>query len=144
MNKRQADRLLNVAKALRESPKPKAFTMSCFIRGDRLDQFEGWCNTPGCALGHYASRRDLQRVFTVITERDRDGNPMDYSLRFLHDEEGSEGISFSDNNFLKYFGLDSYRDADELFSSYGCGDASTPKAAAKYIEQFVANKLKAR
>lgn len=69
-NERQDRRLLNVARALRESPNPKAFTMLRFVHGD--DSFSNtvgsaadWCGTPACALGHYGSRTDLQKIVKI-------------------------------------------------------------------------------
>ena len=50
-------RLLNVVRALRESPKPKAFSMDWYGYGPN-EAFP--CGTPQCALGHYAAREDLQ------------------------------------------------------------------------------------
>lgn len=43
------ERLMLVVRALREDPDPENFTMWKFSK----------CRTPACALGHYASRRDL-------------------------------------------------------------------------------------
>lgn len=57
MNK---ERLLNVAKALRESTTPPdLFTMRFVMRE---------CGTPACALGHYAARGDsAKEVATQLT-----------------------------------------------------------------------------
>ena len=109
MNK---ERLLNVAKALRESPNPDAFTMRTIAHP---------CGTPGCALGHYAARRDLQDAFNL----DHAGY-----LTSISDESPFE-------TELKHFGI-SEEQEDELFGAWGCADAKTPLAAAEYIERFVA------
>ena len=42
--KRQNDRLLRVAKALREHPAPKRFKMTCYINGDEYDRQDGTVN----------------------------------------------------------------------------------------------------
>jgi hypothetical protein len=111
MNK---ERLLNVAKALRESPNPDLFTMARY-------GFD--CGTPACALGHYAARPDLQDFFKlkqngmlVLTENDE--------VPYGEDE-------------MEHFGIDE-KQAAELFGTEGCGNAQTPIEAAEYIEQFVA------
>lgn len=136
MNKLQAKRLLNVAKALREAPEPKKF---------RMDQWgyetQHKCGSPACALGHFAARRDLQKAF---------------SLDKFGEIESRTGDVFTDAE--KYFGLntESYDDvfndsesevfndseSDLLFNENGCGGAKTAKAAALFIERFVAKKLK--
>ena len=46
-------RLLNVARACRETPYPKRFTMQYVWTSDRL---------PGCAYGQYLARKDLWDV----------------------------------------------------------------------------------
>lgn len=112
------NRLLNVAKALRESRRPKRFDMSAYGR---------ICGTPACALGHYAARRDLQRTF---------------SLRFFGSGlliNGEPTREYSHEVILAHFGL-SAPEARELFSATGCQDAQTPAEAADYIERFVQRK----
>lgn len=119
-------RLLNVAKALRESKNPKAFNMNSLI-WDYLDALHP-CGTPACALGHYAARTDLQHFLKIrgFTVRYLSGGNLDaYYLN-----------SGGDRKLQNHFGL-SGDEVIELFDSDGCGDAKTPKAAAKYIEDFV-------
>ena len=106
-------RLLNVAKALRESPAPERFSMEYYAHRD--------CGTPACALGHYAARRDIQRTFTI----ERDG-----AFGFDIEYEGQIG---------DHFGLFD-EEVNELFGTFGCRDAKTPAQAARYIERFVARK----
>lgn len=118
MNK---ERLLKVAKALRESPKPKAFYMGRY--GYTSGDAEG-CGTPACAMGHYAARRDLQRTFKLS-----DGE--------LTDNDGAV-VWHSDHYACQHFEI-TVSEALELFDGYeGCGKATTAKQAAKYIERFVA------
>jgi hypothetical protein len=116
MNK---ERLLNVAKALRESPEPEKFDMDLYIHT---------CGTPACAFGHYASRSDLQDEWIV----DRCG-------MICAADDGSEldMIAFGDRS-LRHFDITAQQ-ADELFGpKHGCGGAKTAIAAAEYIEAFVA------
>lgn len=121
------ERLLNVAKALRESKHPEKFSMKDFANPD--------CGTPMCALGHYASRTDLQSDFYLIDPKLR-GSTVNSPLRaavFGDDEP----IGYDSRVVLRHFGID-YDAAEDLFGVAGCDDAMTPLAAAIYIERFVA------
>lgn len=137
MNKVHKRRLLNVARALRESEIPKAFTMRMytherdFAGGCGCDQCVRecveriaalpsgtTCRTPACALGHYYARPDLQRLGRI-------------------DDAGKIPYVYDDPPVLRHFGL-TYAEATELFAGHGCGDARTPMQAAQYIERFVA------
>ena len=109
-------RLLNVAKALRESANPKAFSMEFFAWGGRWILHP--CGTPACAVGHYAARRDLQRTFRIT-------------------KNGS--LPFADEDSYSHFGIDG-EEYDALFSAVGCGNAKTTTQAARYIERFVKRK----
>ena len=116
------ERLLNVAKALRESRSPRDFTMSVYGNKE--------CGTPACALGHYASRRDLQRTFVLVTdESDQEG-------MWVNTNDGSYA-SYSSEAVCQHFGIECDQ-AFNLFSAIGCGGAKTPKQAARFIERFVA------
>jgi hypothetical protein len=152
MNKRQSNRLLNVAKALREYPHPERFTMSCYIH-DLDTVHKSWCGTPGCALGTYASRPDLQRVFKVKYATDSQWNEktqtyLEIQAPYLGYRGGVdvtyrddvELASHLDEEALEHFGLE-LEEAEELFNETGCGNAQTPIEAAKYIEKFVARKI---
>ena len=145
MNKIQKKRLLLVAQALRESPNPKAFAMDSYA----IIEPDATCGTPACALGHFAARRDLQNFLRLETPRDLKS----YTYRFLNREaDGTEPIGlrfvrnhghrgtapYNDNRIIYYFGLESLRDAEDLFGPEGCDRAKTPKGAARYIERFVA------
>ena len=114
MNKVHSKRLLNVAKALRESPRPMMFSMRRFVHS---------CGTPMCALGHYAQRLDLQRTFRL-------------SNRCLM-ANGSVA-DFDGDEVKAHFGI-KYDDAEKLFDAWGCNRAQTNIQAAEYIEDFVAN-----
>lgn len=111
------ERLLNVAKALRESPNPERFTMGTYTHP---------CGTPACALGHYGARRDLQSAFRI----DANG-----TLRALRAGEpfGFQCLPAA----ATHFDL-SKEHVDELFETTGCDGAETAVQAAGYIENFVA------
>lgn len=110
MNK---ERLLNVARACRETKFPDRFNMGTY----------SWiCGTPACAIGNYAARADLQDEFTL----DRLGNL-----------NRNDGDYYGSSSLEEHFGVG--RDAAyELFGSRGCGNAKTAIEAAEYIEAFVA------
>lgn len=128
-------RLLNVAKALRESKRPSGFTMGhyCWTGSEGPDEtgVRHPCGTPACALGHYAARGDLQKTFKL--------DPEYGDVRLRGGEE--DLVWYNDGPVRTHFGL-SGGEAYELFGGYGCGDAETAKQAARYIERFVARKEK--
>lgn len=109
------DRLLNVARALRESPNPDEFSM---------EHFGSSCGTPMCALGHYAARRDLQQEFLLS------------SSGALQTKYGKD-VWFDDDQMVRHFGI-SEEMADRLFGAEGCGNAETALEAAEFVERFVA------
>jgi hypothetical protein len=124
-----AERLLNVAKALRESPNPDKFAMYSY----------GHCDTPMCAFGHYAYRTDLQTAF-LLTESGpelRDG----------------ECVSHDDQVVLDHFEFSSEDEANQFFGCHVAArharergltgpflvdEAKTANEAADWIERFVA------
>ena len=119
---RQNKRLLNVAKALRESPDPKNFTMHSYF---------DVCGTPMCAFGHYAARRDLQKSF----RNDPTGRwcPVDAAGNNV------EAGIIDDYSIKTHFGLN----VDEqfmMFSATGCNNAKSNISAAEFIEKFVKNR----
>jgi hypothetical protein len=118
MNK---ERLLNVAKALRESKNPERFSMKTFIHGKWGETPEHWCGSPACALGHYVARPDLQSEFYVHESH--------MLRRNTHKAVFTQG-------FVDHFGIE-FEEYDELFDEQGCGNAKTPEEAAQYIERFV-------
>lgn len=124
MNKQ---RLLNVAKALRESKNPESFSMGMYTR----------CGSPGCALGHYASRGDLQQTF-VLAESDGVDCPYEDSIET--DDLGrikvGAGLTCNAQAICDHFEIDK-KQAHELFAGSGCGMATTAKDAARFIEDFV-------
>lgn len=117
---RQDRRLLNVARALRESPAPEDFDM---------DFYRKFCGTPACALGHYAARRDLQSTF-FFPENSR------YIWKLVRPQFE---IFYDSPCVQTHFGLDE-DESPEIFGGNGCGNAKTAIQAAKYIEKFVKNR----
>ncbi len=120
MTKTQAQRLLDVATALRTaSPaKKKGFNM-----GD-------WCcprtGAPLCAIGFYADS-GLSTRFSIVRG---------YLSRRYH-LSGPEPF-VGGNGDRKYFGVgDDWR---ALFGTAGCGGAETALQAAKYIENYLDEK----
>lgn len=109
------ERLLKVARALRESPRAELFTMS---------RYAYW-GKPCDALAHYAARPDLQSEFRLSRFRDR-----------IYTAAGKRVHWFS-TEVLDHFAL-SRDEAELLFSGDGCNEALLPVDAASYIERFVA------
>lgn len=125
MNAKQAHKLLNVARAVREGD-PKNFTMDYY--GHYVEgSIKNTCGTPACALGHYAARRDLQKTMRLSI----DGEVCNAKGKYID----------AVHTASKLFGI-TEGEGWELFDSDGCGNAHTPKAAARYIERFVARKMK--
>lgn len=136
MNK---ERLLKVAKALREAPDPGKFDMGRHVHT---------CGTPSCAFGHYAARRDLQDAFSIDATRVSARLP----YQGVHLNDGTEAC-FSDDVVLAHFDLNE-EDAGELFGSLSANPTdnipetyarlartcNTPLEAAEYIERFIAER----
>lgn len=127
MNKQ---RLLAVAKAVRESPDPESFCMAAFggYRLNRPRAQEPSCGTPFCVLGHYAARADLQDDFKLIDDGLFERNVTFYGC--------STSLGYNYTAVLKHFVITPL-EAEELFGCSGCGNATTPEQAAAYIEEFV-------
>lgn len=119
MNK---ERLLNVAKALRESKNPRGFTMNVVHK----------CGTPACAIGHYAARRDLQEEIQLPSSRSDNGS-------LIIGVWGAAKLTGGWTRFVSdHFDIEPEQ-VDELFGFSGCGKARTAIQAAKYIERLVAD-----
>lgn len=126
MNK---ERLLNVARALRESPNPEQFHMSSYGHN---------CNTPCCAIGHYAARPDLQDAFALDK----------YGWLILRN---GDSTNYFRPEVLEHFDITPAQ-ASALFSGetdgddfdedgvptqvWGCDSAKTAIEAAEFIEAF--------
>jgi hypothetical protein len=159
VNRVQERRLLNLAKASREAD-PKAFDMGSYVHFAVFDwqcrpvDYNGrftphLCWTPACAFGNYVARRDLQRSFSMESVF-RDALGMEVSGPApggsVHGKlcnSVGERINHTRPEVLEHFGINVV-EADELFSSAGCGAAKTGKQAARYIERFVARKRRAQ
>jgi hypothetical protein len=126
MNK---ERVLNIAKALRESPNPDRFAMYDY----------GSCSTPMCAFGHYAHRTDLQSEFKMS----------EYGPVTVDDE----CIDHLDPQVLEHFDFASEEEANQFFGCHIAAreakkrghagpflvdEATSASAAADWIERFVA------
>jgi len=115
-------RLLNVVRALRESPEPHRFTMKSYSR----------CRTPACALGHYAFRTDLQDKFYL-------GEGLGLGP-VLHGRQCIQsGLSCNSTEIQEHFGLNA-SEAYCLFNTSGCDNAGNAIAAADYLEKFAREK----
>lgn len=121
-----AERLLNVAKALRESKNPDSFDMSFHLDHE--------CGTPACAFGHYAGRQDLQSAFRIAF----DGRLSAYNIETTDGHE----VWWDSDCVREHFDI-TEAEARELFFAYGCGDAKSASEAAEYIERFVARHTEA-
>jgi len=115
------DALRNAIRALRESPDPSEFTMRDFT-GDSD------CRTPGCVLGHYAARPDLQQTFKL-----------DRQLVLRDDEDAWP--SYEGPEVCEHFGLTAEQ-ACELFGPTGCDGAESTRDAIAYIERFIERELR--
>jgi len=117
-----AQRLLNVARSLKESRAPAKFDMGTYghSRG-----------TPACALGHYAARTDLQNVLFLSGTGDL--------MQANKARGGFVRTDYDDSLILSHFGLTD-KEVTEIFGCEGCGEATNPEDAAAYIENFVAEK----
>jgi hypothetical protein len=120
------ERLLNVARALRESPTPEKFEMGNVTHA---------CGTPACAIGHYIARQDLQQEFKPL--------PVDSiymgSLGTAKIVIGEDVFDWENVRVREHFDITA-REFEELFGPSGCGMAKTPIEAAEYIERFVADR----
>ena len=111
------ERLKNVIKAIRERKEEAHFDMRWWIQ----------CGSPACALGHYASRTDLQEAF-VLTSTEVEPAVVDTNHRSFF------GFTAEHFDITKQEALD-------LFRSDGCGQVGinsvTAKEAIEYIEDFI-------
>lgn len=121
-------RLLNVVRALEESPNPERFTMA---------QYGHECGTPACALGHYCARADLQSAFLLSkhTNRGESEQPTWPAPK----DDITFALAFDDDEVLTHFGINN-AEADVLFGSEGCDGARTALEAAAFIRAFVARR----
>jgi hypothetical protein len=122
MNK---ERLLNVARALRESKQPGAFSMERYMHP---------CGAPACALGHYASREDLQSEFKLRHNIPGDDEWLNASNGVV-DKHGVP-VHYDSSVIQEHFEI-GWDDAEELFSENGCHFARTANDAAAYIYHWV-------
>lgn len=119
----QLKRLQNLIVAL-EDAKPEDFDM---------EKFANQCGTPACVLGHYASRRDLQKTFKLRLDPK-------FGEGLIKGRDG-HSLGIYDRLVLDHFGL-TFQEAYDLLSTDGCDGAQTPKQAIKYIKRFIGRKTK--
>lgn len=93
--------------------------------GFTMYTFRTMCGTPGCVLGGYAARRDVQDVFCLV--RDQYG---------LHNAAG-ETVGYDAPEVRQHFGI-TKAECAVLFSSDGCGGARTAPVAAAFIRGWLA------
>ena len=125
-------RLLLVAKALRESPKPERFTM---------DMWAHECGTPACALGHYAARRDLQSAF-YLDEAGSLHSCRGHDLVYVdtHGVEIADHFGITPEDVCVLFEAKQWDIEEDTWATTGggCGGAKTAIEAAEFIERWVA------
>jgi len=124
-----SERLQLVARAVAEGDGPE-INMNVFFND---------CGTPGCAIGHYAARKDLQSEYesadTFVQRTDGVAFPAKY-LSVIED-----GFIFMYagifQDFAKHFDV-THAEATGLFGSSGCNKAKTKEEVVDYIENFIA------
>ena len=138
-------RLKNLERALRDAAERELkFHMGAwsYITADSKDAAGHPCGTPACALGHYAARSDLQDDFELKHRM----NGI-YLTEFGEKQIKYEGVQRSRDGFIdcpfqaavRHFGI-TREEASNLFSSSGCGEATTPTEAADFINGFILEK----
>lgn len=125
-----AQRLLTVARALRESPRPEKFTMGKVLHD---------CGTPACAFGHYVSRTDLQDTFRPVLLPWNDGPT--YGTYWVTPPDTGRYAAFNSPDVAAHFGITDMEQCELFDGGHGCGGARAALAAAEYIESFVARKF---
>lgn len=123
MTRTNIKRLRALAEVLREADRVpffrRIFTMSTWGFSLSSDTADAECGTPGCSLGHYASRIDVQRVF-ILNNRGKVETKSGHAL---------------ESETAHHFGID-HLQFSQLFGSEGCGNAKRPGSAAKYVDRF--------
>lgn len=130
------ERVLNLAKAVRETKYPEKFSMNSYVHP---------CGTPACALGNYAAREDLQSEFKLELVKDEFGD----FFRIAYADERTS-VDFWDSRVRSHFDITD-REATLLFGPVDphpeegteerlANVAKTPLEAAEYIERFVAER----
>jgi len=127
---RYVNRMNNVVRALEEAPKVSEGDRYLLGSGFNMDIYgyktDNICGSPGCAAGHYAFRRDLQKTFIL----NKEGN-----VEVRNDAEIDNWPAITE-----HFGItdqETYR----LFDTDGCDNAGTDRyAAIEYIKNFIFSK----
>ena len=126
--------LLNVVRALREAQED-----SHFVQDFTMRRFVNTCGTPGCALGHYAHRRDLQSMFVMVQPNGNSAgieyaNETDF-VKLASWSIPRAWVRFGDKALQDHFGI-TLDETEELFEATGCNSAKTLAEAADYIENI--------
>jgi hypothetical protein len=120
-------RMRNVIRSSREA---LTFGMSRFC------DYE--CGTPGCHIGNYAARGDLQQDFMLVRHEQALGHDLT-AWWPIHSESG-DTLNPGSPEFQAHFGI-TQEESLELFDTDGCGNAGNDRELAiKYLEDFCARK----
>lgn len=84
------------------------------------------CNTPACAMGHYAADP---------------GTPFSLIEGIMYYKDRVYAVFIDSSEVREHFCL-THIETIELFDSTGCGGALNPKSAAHYIRAFVDRRIK--
>lgn len=125
------ERMNNLVTALQEASK-QPLLCALFDMGkwghDVTKKIAHPCGTPACSMGHYAAREDLQNRFRLNSR----------GTICLRNNREVENITAE---ICNHFDIDNYQ-AEELFGSIGCGDASSLRDATKYVKKFIKREKK--
>lgn len=113
-----------------------ALCRATFERGGvNMSRYGNGCGSPGCLLGNYADRSDLQDEFELSPCRPDDDH------RLVRNKLSGCVVGCQFAAIQNHFGIDS-RDAHDLFSSTGCSEAFTDLVlAVSYVRVFVAERF---
>lgn len=131
MKELYAQRLLNSATILREAHEAEAkLIMTLYVMR---------CGSPGCVLGHYAERTDMQKLMHIHRTAGEWAVSAYYMSYNILPADFGKRADYADVEIRRHFGI-TREEASELFSEVGCNSAKTPLQAAKYIEKFLADR----
>lgn len=120
-------RLLNAAKAVMEFDHSEDRWRPGLID---MAHYAKHCGSPGCVLGHYAARQDLQDEFILLGSK-------------LQSTIGSwkywDSLSFDNKIVQDHFHL-TQTEAYNLFAQTGCLGAQTADQVNRYIRRFIDRK----
>lgn len=94
------------------------------------------CGSPACIIGNYAANQKVQKTFKLEKVSDVVGG--EHWTLCLKD---GRFVDYYDQEVQDHFGIDRV-EADEIFGTTGCDEATTPKQAVKYLKRFYKLRLK--